>query len=129
MSNVDFSQKQTTETRSAQAKQATIDAVAAERYTHEVAGTAMGGVAVFTDRTTQMKLTAASVRASQDETYTVDWKTSDGSFVTLTADQILAIANGVGDYVQACYTREATLLAAIDDGTYTESMLSQGWPG
>lgn len=126
--NIDWASMATAATRAAGAKQAAVDAIAAERFTRETTGTTVGGIAVFTDRTTQMKLTGAAMRAQRDPAYTVDWKQSDGSFVTLNATQLIAIADAVGDYVQACYTREAALLAALEGGTYTDVMLGEGWP-
>ena len=103
-------------------------AIAARRFTAEVAGITVAGVPVYTDRTTQNKLTAAAFRALRDSEYTVDWKCTNGSFITLNAEQITAIADAVGDYVQACYTREGELVAAFNEGTYTEEMLEEGWP-
>lgn len=112
------------------------DQIAFKRYERETAGITTAGYTVFTDRPSQMKLTSVALRASQDSSYSVDWKLTDGTFVTLTGAQITAIANAVGDYVQACYTREATLLAAVAAGTFTEEMLNaqvggsstEGWP-
>ncbi|CAI8793905.1 hypothetical protein EMIT0P12_20050 [Pseudomonas sp. IT-P12] len=103
-------------------------AIAARRFDAEVAGITVAGVPVYTDRTTQNKLTAAAFRALRNPEYTVDWKCTNGSFITLNAEQITAIADAVGDYVQACYTREGELVAAFNDGTYTEAMLEEGWP-
>ncbi|VVO17159.1 hypothetical protein PS691_03888 [Pseudomonas fluorescens] len=74
------------------------------------------------------KLTAASMRAQRDPAYTVDWKLSSNTFVRLTADQLIAIGDAVGDYVQTCYTRESELLSAMEAGTYTAEMLEEGWP-
>lgn len=102
--------------------------IADARYRAETAGLTVNGIAVYTDRTTQNKLTAAALRASRDPSYTVDWKCSDGSFITLTAAQIIEVADAVGDYVQACYSREAELLTAVADGSYTPDLLEQGWP-
>jgi len=106
----------------------TTDLIAARRFIAEVAGIAVAGVPVYTDRTTQNKLTAAAFRALRNPEYTVDWKCTNGSFITLNAEQITAIADAVGDYVQACYTREGELVAAFNDGTFTEEMLEEGWP-
>lgn len=103
-------------------------AIAARRFKAETAGLSVGGVSVYTDRTTQNKLTAAAFRASRDHTYVVDWKLLDDSFITLNAEFILFIADTVGDYVQACYTREGVLSAMLSAGTYTDEMLDQGWP-
>lgn len=103
-------------------------AIAARRFDAEVAGISVAGVPVYTDRTTQNKLTAAAFRALRNPEYTVDWKCTNGSFITLNAEQITAIADAVGDYVQACYTREGELVAAFNDGSYTDAMLEEGWP-
>lgn len=102
--------------------------IADERFIRETAGTIVGGVAVFTDRTTQMKLTGAAIRAQRDTAYTVNWKQSDGTYVELNATQLIAIGDAVGDYVQACYDRESVVLDALMAGTYTDAMLSEGWP-
>lgn len=102
--------------------------VANRRFTAEVAGLTVGGISVFTDRTTQNKLTAVALRAYRSPEYTVNWKTTDGSFVNLNADLILFIADTVCDYVQECYAREGMLNYAIATGTYTDDMLEQGWP-
>lgn len=126
--NIDWSSLSTAATKAAAAKQATIEAIASARYEHETAGTTISGVAVFTDRATQMKLTGAAIRAERDPTYSVDWKQSDGTYVELNATQLITIADAVGDYVQACYSREAVLLAALVDGSYTDAALIDGWP-
>ncbi|MDU9022274.1 DUF4376 domain-containing protein [Pseudomonas corrugata] len=102
--------------------------IAGTRFDHEVAGTVVNGLSVSTDRTTQSKLTGAALQASRNSDYTVDWKLSDGSFVALTSTAILALADGISHYVQACYSREAVLLAALSDGSFTEAMLREGWP-
>jgi Domain of unknown function (DUF4376) len=102
--------------------------IASRRFDAETRGMAINGMSVYTDRTTQMKLTAASVRAARDPAYTVDWKLTNNTFVTLNAEQLIAIGDAVGDYVQACYTRESVLLIAVADGTYTDAMLQEGWP-
>lgn len=102
--------------------------IAKERYTRETAGVVVAGISVLTDRDTQSKLTAAAVRAQRDNNYTVDWKGADGKFVSLTASEIIVVADGVDDYVQACYSREAELLLNLAKGTYSEAMLVEGWP-
>lgn len=126
--NIDWSRLSTPALRASAAKQTSIGSIAAYRYDREVAGTNVGGFSVLTDRDTQMKLTAAALRAQRDPTYTVQWKQADGSFVMLTADQVVVIADSVGDYVQACFDREAALLVSLADGSYLEAMLSEGWP-
>ncbi len=73
-----------------------------------------GGVdGIRTDRESQALITGAALKAMQDETYSCKWKT-EGGFTELTAPQILAIADAVRTHVQACFDREAELLALVD---------------
>lgn len=103
-------------------------AIASRRWFAETAGITVSGVSVYTDRTTQMKLTAATLRATRDPDYTVDWKTTTGTFVTMNATQLIDMSDVVGDYVQACYTREGELINAFNNETFTVSMMNEGWP-
>jgi hypothetical protein len=62
-----------------------------------------------------------------DANYRCQWKTTSG-FVEIDAVEIKAIASSVRAHVQACFDREAELLAHLEAGTFEESMLDQGWP-
>lgn len=111
-----------------QTREQLLQVFAARRYQAEVSGITIDGLSVYTDRTTQNKLTAASNRAQRNAEYTVNWKLTSGAFINLNATTIIAIGDTVGDHVQACYDREGELAAAVEDGTYTEAMLNTGWP-
>jgi Domain of unknown function (DUF4376) len=50
---------------------------------------------------------------------TVDWKMSDGTFVTLDQTQLTLLTNTVFGFVQECFTTESGLVAGIDDGSVT----------
>ncbi|MDF3935348.1 DUF4376 domain-containing protein [Pseudomonas citronellolis] len=102
-------------------------AIAARRYLAETAGITLNGAAVPTDRESQAMVTGAALAAVLDAGYTCQWKTAVG-FVTLGGEQIIAMASAMRAHVQACFDREAELLAALDSGTFTASMLDQGWP-
>lgn len=102
--------------------------IAEARYQHEAAGIVVGNMAIDTDRESQSKMTAAMLRADRDPSYTIDWKTGDGSFVTLEAALVTSIADLVDRYVQACFSREAELADALAKGTYSETDLASGWP-
>lgn len=102
--------------------------VATQRYEKEIAGILIDGLPFYTDRETQMKLIAASLRAQITPDYSINWKLSNGDFKNFSSDEIVEISNKVGDYVQACYNRESELVKEISEGTYTEDMLSIGWP-
>jgi hypothetical protein len=101
--------------------------IAAKRYEHETAGITLQGMAIDTGRDSQGLITGAVVQAMLDPSYTLNWKTAVG-FVQLTAVQIIGIATAVRAHVQACFDREATLLVALQDGSFSPELLSEGWP-
>jgi len=101
--------------------------VAARRYQAETGGTNVNGMQVNTDRESQALMTGAAVSAMLDSGYSVRWKTADG-FVLLNAEQLIGLSSAVRAHVQACFDREAELLGAIVDGTYTAALLEEGWP-
>ena len=90
------------------------------------AGTTINGVSVATDDLSQQRITGAALAATVDNTTTIKWKLPDDTFVTLDATQIIGIAQGVRAHVQACFDREAELLAALDAGEAYD--LEAGWP-
>lgn len=98
------------------------------RYEAEVLGVSIDGMTILSDRDTQMKLTSAALRTQRDLNYSLDWKCTDGNFIHLTGDEIIVVADLVGDYVQACYSRESELNTILDKGEYEEDMLYEGWP-
>jgi hypothetical protein len=101
--------------------------IAARRYTAEMAGTTVQGMAISTDDRSQGLITGAALAAMLDADYTIKWKTAEG-FVELTGAQIIGVASAVRAYVQACFDREADLLAAVADGSITAAMVGEIWP-
>lgn len=101
--------------------------IAARRYQEETKGTSINGIPVDTDRQSQALITGAALAATIDPSYVCQWKTS-GGFITLDAAAIIGVATAVRNHVQACFNREAELIAAIEDETYTSDMLNEGWP-
>jgi len=97
----------------AEAKADTLAKLASSRYEAETAGITVNGATIATDRTSQALITGAALKATQDGTYTCQWKTAQG-FVTLTAAQIIAIADAVRDHVQGCFDAEATLAGQVE---------------
>ena len=96
--------------------------IAAARYETEIAGVAFNGLLIRTDRESQSLITGAALKASMDSAYSCRWKTEAG-FVTITAAQILAVADAVRAHVQACFDHEAELLPLIEAAT-TEAELN-----
>lgn len=101
--------------------------ISARRYQMETAGISVSGLFIDTSRDSQALITGAALSAFMDNSYTCNWKT-DGGFVQLSAQDLIAIAKLVRAHVQACFDREADLLAAVKDGSYTAAMLEEGWP-
>jgi len=101
--------------------------IADRRWQAEVAGITVNGMRVDTGRDSQALITGAAVSAMLDPAYSVRWKTPNG-FVGLEGQQIIDMATAVRAHVQAAFDREAELLEALADGTFTEAMLEEGWP-
>jgi hypothetical protein len=101
--------------------------IADRRWQAEVAGITVNGMAVATDRDSQALITGAALAAMRDPAYVCRWKTATG-FVELNAEQLTAVADTVRAHVQACFDREAALLAELDGGTLTAEMIETGWP-
>ncbi|MGH8334853.1 MAG: DUF4376 domain-containing protein [Pseudomonas fluorescens] len=104
-----------------------ISTIAARRYIAETAGITAGGVFIDTGRDSQALVTGATLSAMLDSTYVCNWKAPTG-FIPLDAPTLIAIAQTMRAHVQACFDREAGLLAALADGTFTDVMLGEGWP-
>lgn len=94
------------------------------------AGIVVEGLPIDTDEVTQGRLAGAALAAVIDDTYTANWKVS-GQFVTLTAQQIIGIAQAVRSHVQACFNREAELLSLTDESgdprEPTLDEIAEGW--
>jgi len=125
--NIDYSQMITAEDKAESARKATVAAIAARRWEAETAGITVNGMAIDTGRDSQALITGAAVSAMLDPAYSVRWKTPAG-FIDLQGQQIIAMATAVRAHVQAAFDREAELLEALADGTFTEAMLEEGWP-
>lgn len=103
-------------------------AIAARRWEAEVAGVDIAGIHVDTDDRSKLLINGAALEAMIDPGYVMKWKTLSG-FVELQASQVLAVARAVRAHVQACFDREAVLLDAVANGTITDDMIEESWPG
>ena len=109
-----------------EAKQAARDAIKARRNQAMNSGMTVAGVPVHTDDQSQSRITGAALAATIDPNTTVKWKASDGGFVMLDAPTIIAVAQAIRAHVQACFDREAELLAALEAGETHD--IEEGWP-
>lgn len=101
--------------------------IADKRYEAEVSGITFNELNIDSGRDSQGLITGAALQAIIDPQYTLRWKTQSG-FVELTGSQIIEVATAIRSHVQACFDREAELLAAVEGGTFTQDMLDAGWP-
>ena len=101
--------------------------IAEQRYAHEVSGIDVEGMRVDTDDRSKLLINGAALEAMIDPAYVMQWKTPAG-FVELDAAQVQGVARAVRAHVQACFGREAELLAAVADGAISDQMLQEGWP-
>ena len=111
--SIDWTKVITAEDKFAKAKEAKKAEIAQARYNAEIAGVTINGVLIKTDRETQAVLTAACLQAYIDSGYSLNWKTGDGTFVSLPADKIMAFGTAVRAHVQSCFDHEAELLPLI----------------
>jgi len=86
------------------------------RWQKEVGGITVNGVNVLTDDRSKLMIIGARMKAVEDGNTTKQWKTP-GGFVTLDAATLIAIGDAVEAHVQACFDKEAEVLALIDGGT------------
>lgn len=108
--------------------------VADKRWQVETGGAIIDGNSFATDRESQTKYTAVAVAISQADplTWYINWKTSDGSFLTLNAQQMMTIINMVLSHVQNSFNKEKDFISTIDSCSTVEEVLAidinQGWP-
>ena len=101
--------------------------IAQARYNAEIAGVTINGVLIKTDRETQAVLTAACLQAYIDSGYSLNWKTGDGTFVSLPAEKIMAFGTAVRAHVQSCFDHEAELLPLIAAATTEAELEAINW--
>lgn len=91
-----------------------ISALANKRWQIETGGVTLGGMTIPTDRDTQSIVDrAVKAFADGDITGAIDFKTAAG-FVQIDETAMRAIKAAGAQHIQACFTRERELTAAID---------------
>ena len=125
MSNIDLTKLITAQDKADVAHVTLLASVKARRNQAILSGITVGGVEIATDDLSQQRIMGAAVAAMLDANYTVSWKTPAG-FIPLDAPTILTIASAVRSHVQACFDREADLIADIEAGDPYD--IWAGWP-
>jgi hypothetical protein len=102
------------------------------RWQKETGGMSFNGMPLSTDVVSQTKYIGALVGVQIDPLTTLNWKLSDGTFVTLDAAAITAVAMAVRAHIQACFDNEATIRATIEIADDQEELdlidINVGWP-
>ncbi|QHI70146.1 DUF4376 domain-containing protein [Tichowtungia aerotolerans] len=104
--------------------------IASARYEAEFSGFTEpnSGLFVRTDERTRSLLTAAKLRAQANAAYLVEnWKTADGTFITLDAPTIIALESAVHDFIEAQFAKEADLVARINAVSTIEEVAAIQW--
>ena len=94
------------------------------RFNHASGGvvvTSLGGPILFlTDPVSRNTINSAyDFMTHKGGGYTVQWKLSDGTFITLNVTQMTTLMDDVATFVQSCFTCESTTVSAINGGTIT----------
>ena len=124
---IDWTKVITVEDKFAKAKEAKKAEIATARYNAEIAGVTINRVLIKTDRETQAVLTAACLQAYIDSGYSLNWKTGDGTFVSLPAEKIMAFGTAVRAHVQSCFDHEAELLPLIASAETEAELEAINW--
>ncbi len=102
--------------------------LASSRYNAETSGIVLDGNKIRTDRESQATLTGAYVTLQAGFTTSIDWKTSSGEWITLTLQEVEALASLVSSHVQACFATERALSALVISANTIEEVNSITWP-
>lgn len=106
--------------------------LASLRWEKETGGTVFNRMPIATDAVSQTKYIGAVVGAQINPDAVINWKMADGTFVTLDAQAIIAVAMAVRAHVQACFDNEAVIKGAIEAAATAEEIaaldLNTGWP-
>ncbi len=89
---------------------------AAKRWEKETGGLSISGMNIATDDRSKVMISGARVAAMADPNFTTSWKGSDGEFVPIDANAVIAISDAVLAHVSGCFAIEAEVLAGIESG-------------
>lgn len=88
------------------------------RWRKETGGIVVAGTAIATTERSRGLINGAYNLALAEPAAIIQFK-GDGGFVDLAADTMIAIGLAVGRHVQACFAKEAEVLALITSGEIT----------
>lgn len=99
---------------------------------HEEKGTEYNNNIFPTDNNSQVKYLAILLTATMDPTFTTVFKTTNGEYVNLNAQEILLLCNKIREYIKKCYEHDDYLTNLIKNANNKEDLNSidvqLGWP-
>jgi hypothetical protein len=96
------------------AKAKKLSEIAAWRFGRETAGVTLNGASIRTDRESQAQLTGAYTSLKNGLLAAVNWKDTNGQWVSLSLEQIEPIAGAVAQHAQACFDAEMALAQQVN---------------
>lgn len=101
--------------------------IAAARYAEEIGGLEAGGLSIDTDDRSKILLGGAFVSASNDPSFTTVWKSKDGGFATLTAEQIIEAYNALSAFIERLFQKESELVLQVRQAETPEAVNAVSW--
>lgn len=89
------------------------------RFERQSGGYTYHGKKYDSDANSITSLTMAFSLAKANSSYNTKWKLADGSFIPLSAANIVGVYNAVTGFIQALFNAESVVAAAIDVGSIT----------
>jgi hypothetical protein len=130
----DAAEKAEQEAMAVIAKEKKLACIVGTRHTLEAKGIVWNGFFIDTSESSYAKIlggrSAAQSGLRKDDAI---WKcanaeTGEVVYRPTTNEEMIEIGDLTFNYVQACFDREAQLVAAVQDGSFEFDMLSEGWP-
>jgi hypothetical protein len=92
--------------------------------------TSISPVAFFSDPVSRNTVDSANSYMTANPTATLQWKMSDGSWITVNQAQVTKMNNDIATFVHSCFTEESTLATGITGGTVTtKAQIDSGFAG
>lgn len=95
---------------------------ATARYTKECGGLTINGHVIATDDRSKSLIAGALLAAQRNPAWTAVWQEADGAY-NVDATSIAAMFDAVQAHVNACFTKYAEVVSAIDAGTMTTNAM------
>lgn len=96
--------------------------LALTRWLKEIGGVSYLDKTFDTDNNSQSKVLAAYIISSQEPNFTCNWKTKDGTFVSLNNQDIITLLGIIRSHVQTVFDWEASIKTQLDNVTNDDEL-------